>query len=65
MINAILNDILTTTKTIKLKNNLALQYDKLILAPDIDFKYVNNYDINKIPHAWRSGEQINILKNKI
>ena len=52
-------------KTLTLKNNTTLNYDKLVLAPGIDFDYVNNYDITKIPHAWIAGGQTTILKKQI
>ena len=55
----------TTNKTVTLDNNTTLNYDKLVLAPGIDFKYTNDYDITKIPHAWIAGEQTTILKNQI
>ncbi len=47
-----------------------LDYDKLIVAPGIDFKYgeIDGYGpgaIEQIPHAYRGGEQLKILKRQI
>ncbi len=52
-------------KTVLLENNETLAYDRLIVAPGIDFKYVNDYDINKVPHAWQGGEQVELLRSQI
>ncbi len=54
-----------TNKEITLANGQKLSFDKLVLAPGIDFKFVNNYDITKVPHAWVAGSQTTILKNQI
>ncbi|QCT94086.1 pyridine nucleotide-disulfide oxidoreductase [Caminibacter mediatlanticus TB-2] len=63
-INAKVSDVDTNKKYIILDNK-KLYYDKLVLAPGIDFKYTNKYDTNKIPHAWIAGRQTEILKSGI
>lgn len=52
-------------KTLTLNDATTLNYDKLVLAPGIDFDFVNDYDINAVPHAWQAGEQTNLLKAQI
>jgi len=52
-------------RTITLDDSQVINYDKLVLAAGIDFEQVNSYDYNKVPHAWQSGTQINILKQQI
>ncbi len=52
-------------KTVVLENNETLAYDRLVVAPGIDLKYVNAYDINKVPHAWQGGEQVELLRSQI
>lgn len=57
-------------KMVSLKDGGKLPYDKLILSPGIDFKwdYIEGYDettARKMPHAWKSGEQIRILKDQL
>lgn len=57
----------TEQKTIFLKGGHKLSYDKLVLSPGIDFKWedIVGYDqaaAQKMPHAWKGGEQSKILK---
>ncbi len=54
-----------TNKTLTLENSQVISYDKLVLAAGIDFELVNVYDFTKVPHAWQSGAQINILKSQV
>jgi NADH dehydrogenase FAD-containing subunit len=54
-----------TQKTITLSDSSTISYDKLVLAGGIDFTKVNNYDFAKVPHAWGSKEQIELLKTQI
>jgi NADH dehydrogenase FAD-containing subunit len=65
VLNKTVSNISKLSKTITLSDGSTMTYDKLVLAPGIDFKYTNSYDINKIPHAWKSGNQINILRDQI
>lgn len=55
----------TVNKELILSDNSRVKYDKVILAPGIDFIKTNNYDFTKVPHAWIAGEQTNILKRQI
>ncbi len=55
----------TVNKELVLSDNSRVKYDKVILAPGIDFIKTNNYDFTKVPHAWIAGEQTNILKRQI
>jgi NADH dehydrogenase FAD-containing subunit len=54
-----------TNKTLTLDNSQVVNYDKLVLAAGIDFEKVNEYDFEKVPHAWKAGAQTNILKLQI
>ena len=54
-----------TNKILTLDDNSTLKYDYLVLAPGIDFNYINSYDTTAVPHAWIAGEQTTILKNQI
>jgi sulfide dehydrogenase [flavocytochrome c] flavoprotein chain len=65
MINKSVNSVDSGNKTITLEDLRVINYDKLVLAPGIDFIKTNNYDVAKVPHAWQSGEQINLLKSQI
>jgi NADPH-dependent 2,4-dienoyl-CoA reductase/sulfur reductase-like enzyme len=43
----------------------AISYDRLVLAPGIDFIDIPGLDSSKIPHAWKAGAQTNLLKAQI
>ena len=57
-------------KQLYLADGTAIPYDKLVLSPGIDMKYdtVPGYSIadeSRMPHAWRSGTQIQILRDQV
>jgi len=57
-------------KTVKLAAGDMLSYDKLLLAPGIDFRWnaLEGYDeaASKLaPHAWKAGEQSVLLKKQL
>ena len=55
----------SAAKSVELSNGSSLAYDRLIVAPGISFVPVDGLDINKIPHAWKSGDQVLQLKQQI
>ncbi len=61
----------TTAKTVTLASGSApLDYDRLVVAPGIDFKYdaIEGYSPEAariMPHAWQGGEQTWLLKEKL
>ncbi|XPV68639.1 MAG: FAD-dependent oxidoreductase [Halarcobacter sp.] len=65
MIHKEVSSVDSTNKTVTLNDNSVVNYDKLVLASGIDFIKVNAYDTTIIPHAWKAGEQTNILKTQI
>lgn len=57
-------------KTVSLASGARIAYDHLVVAPGIDMKYesVPGYSVevqSKMPHAWKSGTQIQILKAQV
>lgn len=57
-------------KTVALASGGVMPYDRLVVAPGIDFRYetVPGYGIaaaNKMPHAWKAGSQTELLKAQI
>lgn len=42
-----------------------VNYDRLILAPGIDFIEVEGWEANKLPHAWSGREQLEILRDQL
>ena len=65
MVHSTVNSVDKTNQILSLANGDSIQYDKLVLAPGIDFIKSNDYDITKIPHAWKAGAQTNLLKAQI
>lgn len=59
----------TVNKQVLLANGAPLSYDRVVVAPGVEFMAayglsVNDYDI-KTPHAWRAGAQTTLLANQI
>jgi NADPH-dependent 2,4-dienoyl-CoA reductase/sulfur reductase-like enzyme len=65
MIHTTVESVDKINQTLILANGNTLKYDKLVLAAGMDFIKANDYDINKVPHAWKAGEQTEILKAQI
>ena len=59
------SEIDSAAHTVKLGNGQTLPYDRLIVAPGIDFEDVPGLDSNLVPHAWKAGEQTVLLKQQI
>lgn len=57
-------------KTVSLGSGAKLSYDRLVIAPGIEFKYdsIPGYSVDaqaRMPHAYRSGTQVQLLKSQI
>jgi len=57
-------------KAVRLAGGGVLPYDRLIVAPGIDFRYgaIEGYGeaaAKRMPHAWRGGEQAQILRAQL
>ena len=65
MIHSTVESVDKINQNLTLANGHSVKYDKLVLAAGMDFIKVNDYDITKVPHAWKAGEQTNILKEQI
>jgi sulfide dehydrogenase [flavocytochrome c] flavoprotein chain len=58
-------------KTVALAGGGSVPYDRLVIAPGIDFKYdgaVPGWDVtaqHKMPHAYKAGSQTELLKAQI
>lgn len=48
-----------------LDDGRTLAYDRLILAPGIDFAAIPGLDFNRVPHAWQAGPQTTLLKQQL
>jgi len=65
IIHSMVNSVDKTNQSLTLENGSSVKYDTLVLAAGIDFIKTNDYDMNKVTHAWRAGEQTNLLKAQI
>ena len=65
MVHDTVNSVDNDAKTLVLASGAVIAYSKLILAPGIDFEYTNDYDTTVVTHAWKAGEQTNLLKAQI
>jgi sulfide dehydrogenase [flavocytochrome c] flavoprotein chain len=57
-------------RTVVLADRTTLAYDRLVLAPGIDFRFdaLEGYDetaSTKMPHAWKAGEQTMLLRKQL
>ncbi len=61
--------IIPSSKKVRLSNGTVLYYDRLVLAPGIDFEALpmvgTTANKNKIVHAWKAGSQTTSLQNQI
>ena len=59
------NEVDGVSKNVTLGSGDVLEYDRLILAPGITFNPVEGHDLDKVLHAWQSGEQVTMLKQQL
>jgi NADPH-dependent 2,4-dienoyl-CoA reductase/sulfur reductase-like enzyme len=57
-------------RTVTLSEGTALPYDRLVLAPGVDFRWGSpaGYDeaaAARMPHAWKAGEQTLLLRRQL
>jgi sulfide dehydrogenase [flavocytochrome c] flavoprotein subunit len=68
MLQARVETIDTDKQTVSLDNGKPLEYDRLILAPGVDFIYDDFPQLanqEKAPHAWRAGPQTALLHEQL
>jgi NADPH-dependent 2,4-dienoyl-CoA reductase/sulfur reductase-like enzyme len=66
---ASLRSINATAKSVALSDGSTLVYDRLVVAPGVDFMDAygltqSDYD-SKTPHAWRAGPQTELLRTQL
>src|SRR4029077_2761929 len=57
-------------RTVTVSDGTALPYDRLVLAPGVDFRWGSptGYDeaaSARMPHAWKAGEQTLLLRRQL
>lgn len=60
----------TIKKTVDLRNEKQISYDRLVVSPGIDFKWsaIEGYSqsvAKTMPHAWRGGDQTFALRDRL
>ncbi|QTR54156.1 NAD(P)/FAD-dependent oxidoreductase [Thiothrix unzii] len=65
VINDWVNSVDGQNQTISLRNGTTLGYDRLIIAPGVQFLNVAGLDSNRIPHAWKAGTQTTLLQQQL
>lgn len=58
------------TRSVRLSGGGSLTYDRLVVAPGIDFRYdaIDGYGESAaeiMPHAWRGGDQARLLRRQL
>jgi sulfide dehydrogenase [flavocytochrome c] flavoprotein chain len=64
------DEIDTAKRIVRLRSGSALRYDRLVVAPGIDFKTsgIEGYTADTkfaMPHAWSGREQLRLLRSKL
>ena len=65
VINDWVTSIDSSNQTVNLQNGTTLAYDRLIIAPGVQFLPVSGLDSTKIPHAWKAGTQTVLLQQQL
>jgi sulfide dehydrogenase [flavocytochrome c] flavoprotein subunit len=70
VVHARVQEVDATLNKVILDNGKALEYDRLVLSPGIDFKWeevagMEASDAEVIPHAWQGGTQTTLLRNQL
>ncbi len=70
VLHAVARDVDAVGKKVTLDNGNVLAYDRLVIAPGIDFKWeavegMNAKDAEIIPHAWKGGAQTILLRKQL
>ncbi|MCK5386364.1 MAG: FAD-dependent oxidoreductase [Gammaproteobacteria bacterium] len=70
VIHAMVQEVDAPGKKVKLSDGQSLAYDRLVLAPGIDFNWdivdgMTEKDAQTLPHAWKGGTQTTLLRNQL
>ncbi len=65
VVNDWVDAINAPNQTVNLRSGTTLAYDRLIIAPGIQFMDVPGLDSNKVPHAWKAGAQTTLLQQQL
>jgi NADPH-dependent 2,4-dienoyl-CoA reductase/sulfur reductase-like enzyme len=65
VINNWVEGVDSQAQTVFLRGGERLNYDRLVIAPGVQFLPVDGLDSNKVPHAWKAGEQTLLLQQQL
>lgn len=65
VVNQWVDNVDAINQEVRLRNGEILAYDRLIMAPGIQFLEVDGLDSSRIPHAWQAGEQTTLLQQQL
>lgn len=65
IVNEWVDNVDGINQEVRLRNGATLAYDRLIMAPGIQFLPVDGLDSNKVPHAWKAGAQTTMLQQQL
>ncbi|WML89668.1 FAD-dependent oxidoreductase [Thiothrix lacustris] len=65
VVNDWVDSVNAPNQTINLRGGSTLAYDRLIIAPGIQFMDVPGLDSSKVPHAWQAGAQTTLLQQQL
>lgn len=65
VVNDWVDAIDSANQTVQLRSGSTLAYDRLIVAPGVQFMDIPGLDSNKIPHAWKAGPQTTLLQQQL
>lgn len=54
-----------TAQTLSLASGGSMAYDRLVLAPGVEFDAIPGLDSNQVPHAWKAGAQTLLLQQQL
>lgn len=70
-VHAAVTKIDTDQKSVSLDDGVVISYDRLVIAPGIDFIYddlpilATEAGKQKVPHAWKAGPQTQLLRDQL
>ncbi|MBU0655665.1 MAG: NAD(P)/FAD-dependent oxidoreductase [Gammaproteobacteria bacterium] len=65
VVNDWVDSIDAPNQSVQLRGGTTLNYDRLIIAPGIQFMDVPGLDSTKVPHAWQAGPQTTLLQQQL
>lgn len=66
IINSFAKNIDPVNKKVVLQDGQTLTYDQLVISPGISFrKFIEDYDSQSMPHAWKAGTQTTLLRKQL